>query len=305
MTPKQQPTNDEIASILDQIANLLEAQGANTFRARAYENAADTLRDAETPIADLVNRDDRKGLMALPAIGEGIANVIFEYVRMGRSDVLEELKAQVSPLEVLTQVPGIGDDLAHRIVEELHIHTLEELEEAAHDGRLDQLSGFGPRRLEMVRTSLAGILSGAARRHIADVVSEVEPSSAQPHEQPPIDMLLDVNAEYRRKSAADELPKIAPKRFNPQNEAWLPLLRTERSGADNQDWKFTVLYSNTALAHKLNQTHDWVVIYFSHGKGERQVTVVTENGGALDGKRVVRGREAETRRYYQEQGQIK
>jgi putative hydrolase len=102
-------------------------------------------------------------------------------------------------------------------------------------------------------------------------------------------MLLEVDAEYRKASAAGRLPKIAPRRFNPVGEAWLPVLHAERGV-----WHFTALFSNSAQAHRLGRTRDWVVIYFSADRGpEGQRTVVTETQGALAGRRVVRGREAE------------
>ena len=99
--------------------------------------------------------------------------------------------------------------------------------------------------------------------------------------------------EYRVKAAADELKKIAPKRFNPNNEAWLPILHTEKEG-----WTFTALFSNTARAHDLGKTNEWVVIFFEKDGIEGQSTVVTETSGPLMGKRVVRGREIESMRYY-------
>jgi putative hydrolase len=85
------------------------------------------------------------------------------------------------------------------------------------------------------------------------------------------------------------LPGIAPRRFNPTGEAWLPILHTERG-----DWRFTALFSNSALAHELGRVRDWVVIYFHQDSGpEGQRTVVTETRGPLAGRRVVRGRESE------------
>jgi len=98
----------------------------------------------------------------------------------------------------------------------------------------------------------------------------------------------------REKAAAGKLPTIAPKRFNPKGEAWLPVLHARRGG-----WHFTALYSNTATAHRLGRTRDWVVIYFYDGEhAEGQHTVVTETRGPLAGRRVVRGREAECRAWY-------
>jgi putative hydrolase len=104
-----------------------------------------------------------------------------------------------------------------------------------------------------------------------------------------VDLLLAIDREYREEAAADRLPKIAPKRFNPAGETWLPILHADRDG-----WSFTALFSNTARAHELGRVRDWVVIYFHTDRQEEgQRTVVTETHGPLTGKRVVRGRESE------------
>lgn len=106
-----------------------------------------------------------------------------------------------------------------------------------------------------------------------------------------MEALLDVDREYREAAAADRLPKIAPRRFNPNGEAWLPVLHTQRG-----DWHFTALYSNTARAHELGRTRDWVVIYAAdRDHAERPYTVVTVTAGPMAGRRVVRGRESECR----------
>ena len=111
---------------------------------------------------------------------------------------------------------------------------------------------------------------------------------------PSVEILLDVDREYREKARAGLLPKIAPRRYNPDRIAWLPVLHT-RYGP----WHFTALFSNTELAHELHRTYDWVVIFFADGDGEEgQVTVVTERRGNLTGQRVVRGQEPQCARYY-------
>jgi hypothetical protein len=116
-----------------------------------------------------------------------------------------------------------------------------------------------------------------------------------PADEPPVAVLLDVDHEYRAKVKTDQLRKIAPKRFNPKNEAWLPILHTVRGR-----WHFTVLFSNTARAHELGKVQDWVVLYFHSDRGgEAQRTIVTETRGVLAGHRVVRGRERECRSAYE------
>ena len=134
------------------------------------------------------------------------------------------------------------------------------------------------------------MLSTAARRRRRRAGGE-----EGPREQPSVETLLDVDEEYRRKARAGRLRKIAPKPFNPEGEAWLPILHTVRNG-----WAFTALYSNTKRAHELDKTDDWVVLYYERDGEEDQATVVTETSGPMEGKRVVRGREPEMRAYYEE-----
>lgn len=283
------PKKDDIARLLEEIASLLDVQDANVFRVRSYRQGARSIRQSDADIMTMAQEKDMDALIALPDIGEGLAAIIVEYVTTGRSSLLDELQGQVTPETVIGQVPGIGAELARRIVAELKIDSLEELEQAAHDGRLDRVEGFGEKRLEMVRMSLASMLSGAVQRRMSRDEDEA------PRTAPPVSLLLEVDAAYRRAAEAGELPTIAPKRFNPDEEKWLPLFHTTRQG-----WSFTALFSNTARAHELGKTHDWVVIYFEPEEGgtEEQHTVVTEERGSLAGKRVVRGREKETRAYY-------
>ena len=284
----ESPSNQQIAGVLERIAELLEARDENPFRVRAYRAGAQTIQDLDQPAAALVQQDKSDELTKLPNIGSGIAAVIGEYVSDGRSSLLDDLEAQVSPADVFRHVPGLGAELAERIVDQLDIHTLEELEEAAHDGSLAEVSGFGERRVKAVQQSLAGMLSRSARRRQRERRADEQP------DRPSVELLLELDAEYRKRADAGKLPKIAPRRFNPNNEAWLPMMRVERDG-----WTFVLLFSNTAQAHELGKTRDWVVIYYERDGKERQNTVVTETQGALEGKRVVRGRERETRAYYE------
>ncbi len=284
-----QPSNQEIAKELSQIADLLDRLEENPFRIRAYQAAAQKIENIKKPLAELIEQGREADLTDYSGIGERIANLIVEFVKRGRTRYHEQLLSEVSPEKILQKIPGIGPQLAPRIIDELNITTLEELEQAAHDGRLGTVKGFGKGRLQTVKAILAGMLSSYTQRRMRRLASAEEPQA----EHPSVKVLLDVDREYRRKQAAGKLKKIAPKRFNPQNKAWLPILHTQR-----QNWQFTVLFSNTARAHELEKTRDWVVIYFARQDQEGQVTVVTKEQGPLRGKRVVRGREKECLKYY-------
>ncbi len=287
----ESPPNHEIADVLSHIADLLEVQDADHFRVRAYRNGAQTVRQMTQSLSTLVRERGEEALEALPAIGQTQARLITEFVTTGRSSLLDRLQGEVSSEDLFARVPGIGDELARRIVAQLDIHSLEELEAAAHDGRLRTVEGFGPRRIQAVRTSLSGMLSSSAQRRKRDRIEagEIRPSTGSPS----VDLLLTMDAEYRKRSAAGELKTITPRRFNPKQEAWLPIMHEEQEG-----WSFTAMYSNTIRAHELGKTNDWVVIYHERGGDEGQVTVVTETSGPLKGKRVVRGREVECQQYY-------
>jgi len=222
-------------------------------------------------------------LAELPAIGVGLASAIAEMAATGHLSRLERLRGGVDPEGLLQSVPGIGASLAHLLHERLHIGTLEALEIAAYDDRLEQLPGIGPRRAAAIRANLAALLGRVDRPR--------EPSRL---EIPAVAQILDVDRQYRRDAAAGKLPLIAPRRFNPEHKAWLPVLHTERS-----PWHFTALFSNTARAHELGRTRDWVVLYYhDDDHREAQRTVVTETHGPLTGRRVVRGHEGDCAAYY-------
>lgn len=290
-------TNEDVAEILERVGDLLEAQDANPFRVRAYHGGARTVRSLDRPAREILEREGTEGLEELSGIGSSLASAIREIVHTGRLGMLDRLEGEISPEDLFTTVPGIGEELAHRIHDELEIETLEELELAAHDGRLEEVEGFGPRRTRAVRESLGSILSRSVRRRARRIDRRADGRGRVVPERPPVDVLLDVDREYREKAEAGELPTIAPRRFNPSGESWLPILHTERG-----PWRFTALHSNTARAHRLGRTRDWVVLYHERDGHENQCTVVTERQGPLEGKRVVRGRERECREHYDGSG---
>jgi putative hydrolase len=279
----QASLNHEIAMKLAQAADLLEQQGANPFRVSAYRRASETVARLPQDIGKLAEAEGEAGLIRLPNIGKGIASAIHELLSTGHWAQLERLRGTLDPVHLFQSVPGIGPKMADQIVASLHIDTLEALEAAAYDGRLESVRGIGSRRVAAIRNSLTTLLNRTSRRPRPEAV-----------DGPAIETLIGIDREYREQVELDRLPRIVPKRFNPEGKAWLPVLHTDRDG-----WHFTVLYSNTARAHELRRTHDWVVVYFyddHHQEG--QCTLVTESRGPMMGRRVVRGRELECRDYY-------
>ncbi|WDZ81540.1 DNA-binding protein (plasmid) [Ensifer adhaerens] len=261
-----------IAQQLREYAGLLEEQGEDNFRPRAYRRASDVVAALNRPIATILAEGGREALVALPAVGEAIAGAIIEMVGSGRWGQLERLRGELAPEVLFRTIPGIGPRLAGVLAEEGTLETLEDLENAIHFGNF-ALKGIGPRRKQMIASALAERL---ARRST--------PYLWKKSSQPPVALLLKVDRAYRDKAAAGALRLIAPRRFNPTHEAWLPVMHSKV-----EDWHFTVLFSNSRRAHELGKTKDWVVIYHQRDdEPEGRSIVTTSTHGSTEGKRVVR-----------------
>jgi predicted flap endonuclease-1-like 5' DNA nuclease len=275
-----EPSNDIIAARLERVAELLEGVDANPFRVRSYRRAAGHLRDWDRAASAAYREHGSAALRAIEGVGEGLAATIAEFIETRRLKLLDRLESEIEPEKLLQRLPGVGPKLAHRLHDALGVVTLEELEQAAHDGRLARVDGVGSKKAETIRAALAGMLGPRARR------GNVRPLA----DRPSVETLLAVDADYRSKAGRGELERIAPRRFNPDHKRWLPIHHCEHDG-----WQFTALYSNTQRAHELGRTGDWVVVYYHRDRHEDQCTVVTSTAGPYAGRRVVRGREDECR----------
>lgn len=277
--------NQEIARRLKEVAQLLHEQGANPFRVKAYQTAAQVLERLDIPIADIIAQEGTDGVQKLPGIGLSLARSIHTLALTGRLPMLDRLRGEMEPAVLLASVPGVGEGLARRLHDDLGLETLEQLEMAAHDGRLSDIEGVGPKKLQGIIDSLAGRL-GRIRRPVRTVAAHGTADA-------PVEELFEVDWQYREAARKGTLRTIAPHRFNPKREAWLPILHTQRGGRH-----YTAMFSNTALAHRLKQTHDWVILYYDHEDGEHQCTVITGHKEPFIGKRVIRGREDDCATYY-------
>lgn len=280
--------NNDIADIFEQVSDLLEAQGDDYYRIRAYREGAQTIRQLERSAVEIYHQDGITGLQTLPHIGQRLALSIEELTTTGELGLLERLLIEVSPEDLFTTVPGIGQLLARRIYRVLGINTLEELEQAAHNGSLGELEGFGRGRVQLVRDALGTMLGRTSRQRVKVRRWQQEQPVKPITQTPSVELLLEVDEQYRYLAGVGQLRMVTPRRFNPEGKRWLPVMRMNKNG-----WSFNALYSNTARAHELDKTHDWVVVsYAPEGEPERrrgQCTIVTETRGTRRGQRVIRG----------------
>lgn len=285
-------SNDEIASIFEQVSDLLEAQGDDYYRIRAYRKGAQSVRRHPEPVVDIFETQGTEGLEQLPYIGKRLAGAIAELATTGEFGLLERLSIDVSPEDIFITVPGIGQVLARRIYKGLDIETLEGLEQAAHDGTLEQMPGFGSGRIALVRNALATMLNRTEPQTRNQQQRQQQPQLTRQKNSvvtaPSVELLLAVDEQYRYLAKAGQLRMVTPKRFNPEGRRWLPVMELSKGG-----WIFDVMYSNTARAHELKKTNDWVVVSYrregDHTDFRGQCTVVTESRGPNRGQRVVRG----------------
>ncbi|TME98281.1 MAG: DNA polymerase/3'-5' exonuclease PolX [Chloroflexi bacterium] len=153
--------NDAVAHVLDEIADLLELKGENVFRAVTYRAAARSIRDLREPLAELI---EQKRLKEIPKVGPSVGEAVEQLVATGRSIRHEELQAAVpTGLLTLLRVPGVGPATARAIYDHLRITTIDELEQAAKDGRLRQLPKIQTKTEENILKSIAALRQRTGR----------------------------------------------------------------------------------------------------------------------------------------------
>ncbi|GIX26829.1 MAG: hypothetical protein KatS3mg123_0710 [Burkholderiales bacterium] len=158
--------NADIAAMFEEIADLLEIQGANPFRVRAYRNAARTVEGLGRDLAALVKAGE--DLTELPGIGEDLAAKIREAVETGRLAFLDRLHKELPPaITELLKIPGLGPKRVKALYHDLGVQTLEQLARAARDGRIRELPGFGAKTEEKILEAVEAHLSSARRFKLA------------------------------------------------------------------------------------------------------------------------------------------
>lgn len=166
-------TRDQVADVLLSIATLLELKGENAFKIRAYINGARALESLTEPLEKLV---EQGGLDAIPGIGQALQKKISELVRTGRLGYYEELKEATPPgLLAMLDIPGLGPKKIKAIHEALGVATLEQLEQACHEGRVADLAGFGSKTQARIREGIERRRHYASQFLISQALQEAEP----------------------------------------------------------------------------------------------------------------------------------
>lgn len=154
-TARHAVENAEVARIFREVADLLEISGANVFRIRAYRNAARVVEEHPEPVAALVAEHPEQ-LTELPGIGEDLAGKIAEIVRTGSLAAMRDLERSSPPgAAELMRVPGVGPKRAKILCEALGVRSIAGLARAARAGKIRELRGFGAKTEERIQRELA------------------------------------------------------------------------------------------------------------------------------------------------------
>ena len=166
--------NIEIAGRLEELADLLEIQGANPFRIRAYRNAIRTISGLTRSLGEMVAAEE--DLTELPGIGKDLSSYIAELIETGELEILSEVTAEVPrELATLTRLDGVGPKKAKKLWKELDVTTVDALEEAAEAGKVQELDGFGKKSVEKILRAIQDFRKHQGRFLRAEAVQYLRP----------------------------------------------------------------------------------------------------------------------------------
>jgi len=159
--------NNEIAALLNKLADLLEIEGENPFRIRAYRTAARFINDLPQNISDLV--EEGEDLTEFPGIGDALAEKIETIVKTGKLPQLTTLEKHAPEALIdLLMIEGLGPKRVKTLHDKLHIKNLNDLKQALNHGKIAKLEGFGKKTEMLILNGIKRMDAGKQRTHLAD-----------------------------------------------------------------------------------------------------------------------------------------
>ncbi len=203
--------NADVAAVFEEIADLLEIEGANPFRVRAYRFAARTLRDLSREVAEMVAKGE--DLTSLPGIGEDLAGKIKDIVATGTTALLEKHRKTVpATLTELLRIPGLGPKRVRILSQGLNIRSLSELQNAAREGRVQALPGFGEKTEQHILDALAAQTGKERRVRLADAAPYAEALVTYLRQFPGVGRVVAAGSYRRGKETIGDLDILATAR---------------------------------------------------------------------------------------------
>jgi DNA polymerase (family X) len=192
--------NVSIASVLNEIADLLDIQGANAFRVRAYRNAARSIGDLGTEVDVLMERGTP--LTDIPGVGEDLSRKIVEILHTGTCEFLQRLHNELpAAITQLLKIPALGPRRVKTLYQDLHIENLEQLLAAAQAGQIRELPGFGEKTEQRILETAQGRIAMARRHPLVLAAGYAEPLADYLRAVPGVSR-VEIAGSYRRMRAS-------------------------------------------------------------------------------------------------------
>ncbi|MHA2163372.1 MAG: DNA polymerase/3'-5' exonuclease PolX [Candidatus Thorarchaeota archaeon] len=195
--------NREVASILKELALLLEVEGKDKFKPRAYYRAVRSVSTLGEDIEAIAGRDE---LTQIPGVGKALAQKISDYLTTGSVALLEKLRKNV-PVKVmeLDAIPGVGPKTIKLVYEKLGVTDLESLETAANEGKLEDLPGLGKKSQEQIVAGIQLVKAGIGRTLLADAMEVATTVEESLRKIPEVKQLSVAGSLRRRRETVGDL----------------------------------------------------------------------------------------------------
>lgn len=196
--------NTDIATMLNKVADLLEIEGENPFKVRAYRTAAQTIATWPQSLAERVAEE--KKVPHLPGVGESIAGKIQEILQTGHLSLLEKLEQELpGELISLVALPGLGPKRAKQLYQQLGIQNLSDLAQAVQAQRIRQLPGFGVKTEEHLREELKRHAVSEKRIKLSEAEQTATPLCQYLKQLSGVDQVIVAGSYRRRKETVGDL----------------------------------------------------------------------------------------------------
>lgn len=200
--------NLDVSRVLTTLADLLEIQGANPFRIRAYRNAVNTVNSLSRPLAAMVEAGE--DLTKLPGVGKTVAHHIIEFLKTGRITRLEEVSAEIPvTLVELVRLDGVGPKKAKKLFEQLGVKTVDDLAVQLDAGTVRELDGFGRKSAEKIKRSIEDHRKHSGRFQIHEVEKLIAGVLEHMAHAPGVDKIELAGSLRRRKETIGDVDILA------------------------------------------------------------------------------------------------
>ncbi len=260
--------NIDIAANFTRLADLLEIQGANPFRIRAYRNAARTVEGLPQSVASLLAKG--QDLSQLPGVGKDLAGKIQEMVETGHLRLLEEVQGQVPPgLVELLELPGLGPKRVKFLYEHLGVHNLKDLEHAVRTGKVSRLQGFGLKTEKHLREELGRRATREHRIRLASAEHIAEPFLQYLRATPGVTSTVIAGSYRRRKETVGDIDILVAGQANsPVMERFVSYEEIDRTVAKGKRKSTVMLNSGVQVDLRVVPEHSFgaALQYFTGSK---------------------------------------